>query len=150
MSFRWGRTPTIGWRVADLWRLCWTPAPLGRRGEQRAARFLRRRGYTIVARGARDRLGEIDLVAVDRRKTVVFVEVKTRRSRRDGDPVEAVDHDKQRRLTRAALAFLRRHDLLDQPARFDVIGIVWPRARRPEIVHIRNAFTPSGSWQMWS
>ena len=58
------------------WR---APLPLGRRGEKAAERYLRRQGYVLVARGQRDRLGEIDLVAIDGR-TVVFVEVKTRSS----------------------------------------------------------------------
>ena len=134
--------------LANSWR-SWRSPPLGWAGERAAARFLRRRGFTIVARGARDRLGEIDLVAVERR-TVVFVEVKTRRSRRAGAPVEAVGPDKQRRLTRAALSFLRRHDLLEAPARFDVVGVVWPRGRRPVIKHYGNAFEPTGRWQMRS
>ena len=122
--------------------------PLGVRGERVAARYLKRRGFKIVATGSRDRLGEVDLIAIDRR-TVVFVEVKTRRSTRAGDPLEAVDTEKQRRLTRVALAFLRRHDLLEESARFDVVGIVWPHwARRPAIEHIRGAFEPVGKWQM--
>ncbi len=123
--------------------------PLGKRGERAAARYLRRRGYRIVAHGARDRLGEIDLVVIDRQRTVVFVEVKTRRAQQAGNPVEAVDPDKQRRLTRVALTFLKRHELLEQPARFDVVGVLWPRStRRPRIEHYRNAFEPVGRWQM--
>ena len=78
------------------WR---TPKSLGARGEAAAARLLKRKGYTIVARSDRSRLGEIDLVAVDKR-TVVFVEVKTRPSHDTGHPADAVDEDKQRRLTR--------------------------------------------------
>ena len=114
---------------------------LGARGERAAARLLRRRGYRIVARGfrLRDR-GEIDLVAVDGR-TVVFVEVKTRRGDARGRPAEAVDARKQRRLTRLATAFLRRHDLLGCSARFDVVAVTWPADRgRPAIEHIPHAF----------
>ena len=85
---------------------------LGQRGERAAARYLRSRGYKIVAAGDRTMLGELDLVAVDGR-TVVFVEVKTRESHEAGHPVEAVDADKQARLTRLALAYLKRHDLLE-------------------------------------
>src|SRR5688572_21335059 len=90
-----------------LW-LAWDRGlSLGRRGENAAARFLQRLGYTIVARAARDAIGELDIVAVDGR-TVVFVEVKTRASHDTGHPAEAVDEDKQRRLTRLALAYLKR------------------------------------------
>jgi putative endonuclease len=126
------------------------PEPLGRRGEREAERYLRRLGYIIVARGRRDRLGEIDLVTVDGR-TVVFVEVKTRRSHDAGHPVEAVDEDKQRRLTRLALAFLKRHNLLECSARFDIVAVTWPEgARRPVIEHFQNAFEPSGQGQMFA
>jgi len=81
------------------------PKSLGQRGEDAAAKFLRKLGYVIVARGHRDRIGEIDLIAVDGR-TVVFVEVKTRTSQDAGHPADAVDEHKQRQLTRLALAYI--------------------------------------------
>lgn len=141
----------MGWlqAIQELWARWRAPLPLGRRGEKLAERYLRRQGYIIVARGQRDRLGEIDLVAVEGR-TVVFVEVKTRRSPDVSDALAAVDEQKQRRLTRAALGYLRRHDLLEQPARFDVVAINWPEGqRRPDILHIQNAFPAIGNWQMF-
>lgn len=124
--------------------------PLGRRGERAAERYLRRRGYKIVARGSRCRFGEIDLVAIDGR-TVVFVEVKTRRVIDDESPSVAVDDIKQQRLTRSALMFLRAHGLLEQAARFDVVAVTWPDGRRnPTIEYIQNAFEPTDLWQMFS
>lgn len=126
------------------------PKPLGVRGERAAARLLKRLGYMIVAHSERDRIGEIDLVAVDG-KTIVFVEVKTRTSQDRGHPAEAVDQDKQRRLTRVALSYLRRHDLLEYPARFDVVAIIWPvEQKRPTIEHFKNAFEAVGSGQMFN
>jgi putative endonuclease len=128
------------------WLARWTPQPpsLGARGEAAAARFLQRRGYQIVGRGERDALGELDLVAVDAR-TVVFVEVKTRSSGDAGHPAEAVDDRKQRRLTRLALAYLKRHGLLEYPARFDVVAVTWPDdAAAPTIEHFQNAFAATG------
>jgi putative endonuclease len=126
------------------------PDSLGRRGEREAERYLRRLGYIIVARSRRDRLGEIDLVAVDGR-TIVFVEVKTRRSHEAGHPVEAVDEEKQRRLTRLALAFLKRKNLLNYRARFDIVAVTWPEgSKRPMIEHFQNAFEPSDQGQMFS
>jgi putative endonuclease len=123
---------------------------LGERGEAVAARYLRRKGYRIVARRERDALGELDLVAVDRR-VIVFVEVKTRRSHRRGHPADAVDAHKQSRLTRAALAFLKRHQLLEHAARFDVISVTWPpHSRRPVVEHFCNAFEPAGRGQFFS
>lgn len=138
-------------RLLKRWRIARRRyRSLGQRGERAAARYLRKLGYKIVARGERGRLGELDLVAVDRR-TVVFVEVKTRRSHDAGHPAEAVGHDKQLRLTRLALAYLKRHDLLEHDARFDVVAITWPAtARKPTIAHIRNAFEAVGRGQMHS
>lgn len=135
---------------ARWWRRWRSPLPLGQQGERAAEKFLRKRGFRIVARGERDRLGELDLVAVEQR-TVVFVEVKTRASQERGHPAEAVDREKQRRLTRAALTFLKRHDLLECPARFDIVAVTWPTsAKRPTIEHFRNAFEPAGSGQMFA
>jgi putative endonuclease len=123
---------------------------LDRRGERAAERYVRRLGYKIVARRERGRLGELDLIAVDGR-TIVFIEVKTRRSHDAGRPDEAVDADKQQRLTRLALAYLKRHDLLEHKARFDVIGVTWPDgAKKPTIAHFQNAFEAVGRGQMFS
>jgi putative endonuclease len=123
---------------------------LGERGEAAAAKFLRRCGYKIVSRQDRHRLGEVDIVAVDG-QTVVFVEVKTRTSHDAGHPAEAITPDKQRRLTRVALSFLKRHGLLERAARFDVIAVTWEDLRRrPTIEHYKNAFEAVGSGQMFS
>lgn len=124
-------------------------ASLGRRGERAAARLLARRGMKIVAHGARDRLGEIDLVAVDG-QTVVFVEVKTRASHDAGHPAEAVDAHKQAQLTRLALAWLKRNRLLDRPARFDVVAVTWSAGqRRPHVEHFADAFPAAGPPSMY-
>lgn len=143
--FRWLRTLTEPLRLALDRRL-----PLGRRGENAAARYLARKGYKIVARGQRGQIGELDLVAVDGR-TVVFVEVKTRTTQDAGHPADAVDEAKQRQLTRLALAFLQRHDLLEAKSRFDVVAITWPAGGRPpRIEHFPGAFEAVGSEGMYS
>lgn len=112
---------------------------LGDRGEREAARFLRKKGYRIITRGYRTRRGEIDLIARDG-DALVFVEVKTRRK---GQPAEAVTPEKQRRVALAAYEFARAHHLLGRRARFDVVAVVWPDDRRaPSIEHITNAFQP--------
>jgi putative endonuclease len=119
---------------------------LGDRGERMAARFLRRQGMRILMRGYPTHHGEIDLIARDG-DTLVFVEVKTRRQ---GVPAEAVTPEKQRRITLAALHFLREHGLLEQRCRFDIVAIDWPDDRRePRIDHIRNAFEAVGRGQMF-
>lgn len=137
-------------RLRKLIGLDRQPMSLGQRGEAAAARYLRRRGYKIVAQSDRGRLGEIDLVAVQRR-TVVFVEVKTRRSHLAGHPADAVDEDKQRRLTRLALGYLKRHGLLEVSARFDVIAVTWPDGeKKPTIEHIEHAFEAVGHGPMFA
>ena len=125
-------------------------ASLGEQGEQAAARFLKRQGYKIIDRGCRSKVGEIDLVALDG-ETIVLVEVKTRRTDAGGPPAEAVGPAKQRRLTRAALAYLKARGLLEQRARFDVVAVIWPSgASEPTIQHLKNAFEPAGAGQFFS
>ncbi len=123
---------------------------LGDRGEDAAAKYLKRQGFHILARGVDSRLGELDIIAVDGR-TVVFVEVKTRSSGDAGHPAEAIDPRKERRMTQAALGYLKSNRLLDYASRFDVVAITWPdNARTPTIEHIKNAFSPVGAGQFFS
>ncbi len=140
---------TLSALVARWFRRLFPEKSLGQRGEAAAACYLRRRGYKIIARGRRLRPGELDLVAAEGR-TIVFVEVKTRQSADAGHPAEAVDAAKQRRLTRLAVTFLKRHRLLDYPARFDVIAVTWPSGRRPKIEHFPNAFEAVGRGEFYS
>ncbi len=136
--------------LAGWFRRRFPQIPLGRRGEQAAERYLKRRGYKVLARSNRLRPGELDLVMLDC-GTIVFVEVKTRQSQEAGHPAEAVDEKKQRRLTRLAVTFLKRHRLLEYPARFDVVAITWPGGRgRPQIEHFPNAFEAVGQWEFYS
>lgn len=119
-------------------------------GERTAARYLRRHGYRILHRQMRNRFGEIDLIAAEG-DTIVFVEVKTRRSANQGAPFEAVGLAKQEKLTKAALAWLKRNRLLERRYRFDVVSIVWaPGAARPEIQHFRSAFESASRGQMFA
>ncbi len=102
---------------------------------------------SILARNYRTTYGEVDLVARDG-GVVVFVEVK---SRRQTAPAEAVTPEKQRRLTVAALHFLRRYQLLEAPARFDVVTVVQRDASATEeLEHLRDAFPAVGRGQMFS
>jgi putative endonuclease len=93
---------------------------LGAEGEARAARFLARRGYRIVARNVRAGGVEVDLV-VRRASLVAFVEVKTRRTSSQGAPELAVDARKQARLVRAAAAWLHENPGVARRVRFDVV-----------------------------
>lgn len=94
----------------------------GKLGEELAAEELRRRGYAILARRYRTRFGEIDIVAQDE-DTLVFVEVKARRSDRFGSAAESVTDWKQRRIAAMAMDYLSWVGRLDDPCRFDVVAI---------------------------
>lgn len=111
---------------------------LGRRGERIAERHLRRRGYRILARNFRAAGAEIDLVALDG-ETLVFVEVKTRRTTHSGAPAEAVNPYKQNHLRRAAELYARGHRAQDRAMRFDVVAIHAGRAGR-QLELLRDAF----------
>lgn len=140
------------WDRLGAWWARWRqPASLGLRGERWAEKFLRRKGYIIIATHQRDRrLGEIDIIAVDGR-TVVFVEVKTRTSHDKGHPAEAVDQHKQRRIIKLALRYLKRHDLLENAARFDIIALTWPASEKtPVVEHFERAFDPQDVGGMFS
>jgi len=124
--------------------------PLGLLGERLVASYLRKLGYKIIAQGHRQRLGEIDLIALDG-SCVVFVEVKTWTTDAEGDPSMAVDRAKQEKITRTALIYLKRHRLLDCSARFDVVSVVWngSQAVEPKIRHFQSAFEAVGNRQMF-
>ncbi|MYC76878.1 YraN family protein [Candidatus Poribacteria bacterium] len=109
-------------------------------GESLAVKHLKARGYRILAQNYRARRGEIDLIARDG-EFVVFVEVKTRRSLKFGLPQAAVTWQKQRQISKVALAYLQAHNLLDAPCRFDVIAIhLSPQLELLNLEQIESAF----------
>lgn len=110
---------------------------LGKEGEDRAAQFLVKRGHRILERNYRTRSGEIDLITLHE-GTVVFVEVKTRTSDAYGAPELAVNAQKQGRMIKAALGYIKYKKLYQVPCRFDVVSIS-PSARQP-VELIQNAF----------
>jgi putative endonuclease len=112
---------------------------LGAEGEARAADHLRRRGYRIVARNVRAGGVEIDLI-VRRGSLIVFVEVKTRRSRSLGPPELAVDARKRARLVRGAAAWLRGDPRAARRVRFDVIACEPDPETGWRLRHLEGAF----------
>ena len=115
---------------------------LGSRGETLAVATLERAGYAVLATGYRTAAGEIDIVARDG-PCLVFVEVKTRRTKERGMPAEAVTRRKQRRIIAMARDFLARHAIDATSCRFDVVAILLPYEGPPVVDHIRNAFDAS-------
>ena len=112
----------------------------GARGETLACRYLKRNGYKILHRNFRGRSGgEIDVVCRDY-DTLVFIEVKTRGREDFGRPVEAVDREKRKRISRGALAWLRMLDNPDILFRFDVVEVIMVDDAKPRVELVRNAF----------
>lgn len=111
---------------------------LGLKGEKAAERYLSKRGYKIIDRRWRCRLGELDLVA-NKGDEVVFIEVKTRRGTSYGGAIGAVGWTKVQRLIRAAYSYLDQKDLLGQPFRIDVIAVTITAPGRAKLEHLKNA-----------
>lgn len=109
-------------------------------GEALAVKHLKARGCKILAQNYRARRGEIDIIVRDDEFTV-FVEVKTRRSLKFGVPQAAVTWQKQRQISKVALAYLQAQNLLDAPCRFDVIAIhLSPQLKVLNLEQIESAF----------
>ncbi|MBI5286598.1 MAG: ribonuclease HII [Deltaproteobacteria bacterium] len=110
---------------------------LGKKGEEDAIAFLKGKGYKILERNFRCPLGEIDIIALDK-GTLVFVEVKTRRTNTFGLPQEAVGERKQGQLSKVASYFINKKKI-NMPTRFDVVAVGYlPGGKRIDI--IKDAF----------
>jgi putative endonuclease len=111
---------------------------LGKRGEAIAARWLRRRGWRIVAARFRSGHRDVDLIA-ERDGTVAFVEVKTRHRSEFGDPVESVSWRKRRELIRSAMIWADRFGPPGAAYRFDIVGVIIVE-NGARVRHVENAF----------
>jgi len=115
---------------------------LGERGEDIAAAFLEKKGYKILFRNYTCAFGEIDIIA-KHKKTLSFIEVKTRTTKTYGLPQEAVIPAKQAKISRVALEFIQRYKMENRAARFDVVAVqLLPEGA--EVNLIENAFELSG------
>jgi putative endonuclease len=131
--------------LTTWWRKRKTALPehlrVGLWGEAQAERFLRQRGWRILGRRVRIGRDELDLVA-RQDQTLVFIEVKTRRSEDFGRPCAAVDRGKRHSLSRAAVRYLKKLSARPSFFRFDVVEVIGtPEQGPPRIRHIENAFT---------
>ena len=111
--------------------------------ERLSAWYFRLKGYEILARNWRTRFGEIDLIA-RRGKTLVFVEVKARRNKKQGAPEEALTWHKRRRLFRLAEAYLASHPVEAQNFRFDLIAVDFSE-KTPQLKHYEGVLEDEGS-----
>jgi putative endonuclease len=113
---------------------------LGRWGEKRCEKFLRKKGLKKLEGNYSCRAGEIDLIMVDKSGAIVFVEVKTRKDETFAATEDVITSTKQQRMTRAARYFLSSHNIENRPYRFDVATIVLGQKGRGKINHYENAF----------
>ncbi|MFA7296548.1 MAG: YraN family protein [Dehalococcoidia bacterium] len=116
-----------------------TLGDLGRLGERLALEYLEAHGHTLVEANVRRREGEIDLVTLDG-ETLVFVEVKLRRSARLGGAIQALTPAKQRRMAALAEAYAANHPELPQSQRVDLVAIdLGPGGRVLNLQHVQSA-----------
>ena len=114
-------------------------AKRGCAGEMRAARYLRKKGYSILSSNFNCPFGEIDLVA-KKGDLIVFAEVKTRSAGQQTLPREAVDRSKQQKIKKASLYYLQQYNETCN-VRFDVIEVITSKVlQRAALHHIENAF----------
>lgn len=121
---------------------------LGREAEAAAEGLLRRKGYRILERNVRVGRGELDIVA-RMGETLVFVEVKARRTNRYGGVAYAVTAQKKRQLIQLAARYLARRRLERQPCRFDVLLYDAEDSAFPVLEHIENAFEVASDDRRW-
>lgn len=110
----------------------------GKKSEELAEIYLKQKGYLILERNYRTKIGEIDIIAKEN-ATLVFIEVKARRSSAFGSPKSSVNYQKQRKISLIAAQYLKQPQFKNQRARFDVISVK-QHSGAPEIEHVMNAF----------
>jgi putative endonuclease len=117
---------------------------IGKFGEDIASKYLEEKGYKIKERNYRTFLGEIDIIT-EYKGSIIFIEVKTRRSDKFGYPEEAINFSKQQKIIKNALCYLAKYNLWKTNYCFDVILVSISNHKEiKRIKHIRNAFYLDG------
>ncbi|RKZ89130.1 MAG: YraN family protein [Gammaproteobacteria bacterium] len=110
----------------------------GKQAEQLALTYLQQQGLSLVTRNFHSRRGEIDLIMMDK-ETLVFIEVRYRKSSKYGSALESVNHTKQSRIIHTAKIFLQQHSGNHLECRFDVVAIS-PNNNTSEVIWVKDAF----------
>ena len=129
----------------NLWEATFSHGPnsmdsrkqTGRRGEDIAAAYLLEKGYRLIGRNWRCPVGELDIIA-EEGSTLVFIEVRTRSSRRYGSAEESITPTKQARLIELAHSYLQEMEISDRPWRIDVVAVQLGPGL-PQVNHVENA-----------
>jgi len=112
---------------------------LGKCGEEAAVAYLKKNKFKIIKQGFRFHRGEIDIIAFEK-DTLVFIEVKTRKSLEFGLPEESVTPLKQQQIRKLAEAYLAMESLHDVPCRFDILSLFYSAEDGYQVNHLRDAF----------
>ncbi len=112
---------------------------LGKSGEEVAIAYLKKNKFKVIERGFRFHRGEIDIIAYER-DTLVFIEVKTRKSLEFGLPEESVTSFKQQQIRKIAEAYLAMRSLRNVPCRFDILSLFFSPKDGYRVNHLRDAF----------
>lgn len=110
---------------------------IGRSGEVMAKEYLISKGYIVLEMNYRNKIGEIDIIAMDN-EILVFIEVKTRTSYSYGYAFEAVDFRKQRKIINTSMVYIKYKNLIDVQLRYDIIEVYLTKIIK--INHLDNAF----------
>ena len=130
------------WLPGQRRRLLSDSKLLGRWGETHCEKFLKRQGYAFVARNFACKSGELDLIMCSDQGSLIFVEVKTRRSEEFAPAQSAVNYKKRKKMASTARWFTNQYDLKDRLMRFDVMAVVLGEKGPVEVRHYKNAFMP--------
>ena len=131
----------LGW-FRNTNKLRANPKLLGRWGERRCEKFLKKKGLKKLAKNFSCKTGEIDLVMVDADRTIVFVEVRTKSDESFAPAEASITFAKKAKLLRTARYFLATNKIDDRPFRFDIVIIILNKTGREQIRHYKNAFVP--------
>ncbi|OHB53463.1 MAG: YraN family protein [Planctomycetes bacterium GWF2_41_51] len=115
---------------------------LGQWGQKQCEKFYKVKGFKTLTRNFACRTGEIDLIMGKSDGTIVFVEVKTRKSEKFAQAESAISYSKKLRMTKAARLFVNKYKLENNPLRFDVVIVIPNEKGKAEIRHYENAFVP--------
>jgi len=113
---------------------------LGRWGERRSERFLKRKGLKVLTRNYSCRAGEIDLIMVDSDRSIVFVEVKTRTDEEFAPTESVITTPKMDKMSKTARYFLSAYEIENRPYRFDIVTVTLGKRGPADIRHYKNAF----------
>ena len=110
---------------------------IGKIGEDIACRYLEKNNYKIICKNYRTKIGEIDIIAQDITKEIVFIEVKTRQNLNYGYPIEAINKQKLMHIYRTATLYILLNNLEKNNIRFDAVE-VYIANKKAKVRHVKN------------